>query len=88
MMGRSNTHKYQVGRAYIINDVFYNVIASSTKRENMVEKAKEWDYPIIKKDESVYALLVPTGYSLNAKDFSKAMRDHRFDKNHIKLKGD
>jgi len=64
MMGKSRSFKYQIGKSYELNKVIYDVIYSSTKRDDVVKKAKGYDFPKIVKDGSAYALLIPVSPSM------------------------
>lgn len=86
--GASRTLRYQVGRDYIINNIIYDVVASSTENKKfLLDKInkEKYDNPIIRKDGNTYALLVPVAPSLNHPRFHEAIKKTKF--NWQKIRG-
>ena len=63
-MGKSYTYKYQVGRSYRIKEIIYDVVLSSTDKNNAFQRARKYDYTKVKKDLNSYAVLVPVAPSM------------------------
>ena len=86
-MGISHTYKYQVGRSYKIKDLIYDVVFSSSHKEDVKKRARRYKDPIIRKDLGSYALLVPVvpSMTVEASRFRQLLK--KYSSNYKKIRG-